>query len=213
MKKALLLLSTLIISSASFAQSNWSIGLRTGFEPIKYSSLESSKTNIRYQEQFFITRRIIKRLEIELNTSYILPITISSTQKNTFDGPDYYSTSTTTRSIYVGASLKYFIVQKQWMDVYAFAEVDATRNFGHSEAYNSAYYGAGGFIPEGQTSFKGSETKIPDIYAGGFGINKRIQKHFVINAQMGISCCYSGSIFSYSNSFTPKLQMGLAYTL
>jgi hypothetical protein len=215
MKTSLFSLSLFLTSAFCSAQSNWSVGLRTGAELAKTTSLNKESINPLFQQQLFISRRLFKQFELEVNVAYKGPIKTSSVSTGGLigDGPEYWSEASTTISMDFGIPIRYFILQKDNWSSFLMAGINASNSFTKSNTYSSAYFSWSGPIQEKYNLLNYSEFNLLNEIYFGAGFNKNIASNWKLNAQVSMNYNLNGSMNFYylTNNFSPKLQIGLAY--
>lgn len=202
------LLSIIIIFGPllTHAQSNWSFGARSGVELIKSPLFYPVATKPLFDNQLFLTKRIVGNLEVEVNCSYSSQLNYSYGGV-VYDSYEYYSQHTTINYLQVGIAARYFIIKTRTIAPYIIISANSVTTFTNTSFFSLEQYTR---LPN-----EGNETSVHTnylhLYAFGVGANKEITRHWNINTQCVVNYDYPGSTFSLSNHFTPKFQIGLAY--
>jgi len=204
MKPTCLLFLSLLSGATALAQSKWSAGYRTGAEPISVGGFENKE--LRLNQQLFLSHRIYKNLEAEINFGYKNSVS-NYYAGTTFDGPFYYSNYTKSSTIEYGLGIRYFIMKKNGWSPYIIGGVTGTTLFNKQSNFYTEEYTNVPIHAENKTT----ETSLFSKYYAGIGLNKSISKNWFLNVQTGLTYQYSGSDFTYSNEYTPKFQLGIGY--
>ncbi|KAA5533638.1 outer membrane beta-barrel protein [Taibaiella lutea] len=204
---------TLLIASSisSFAQSNWTVGLRSGAELAKTENLDREKIGLRFSQQLFITKRLFKNFELELNAAYKSPLINKYNFGPMMDGPSVELHTSTTHLIEVGLSARYFVYNSNGWSPYLFGGLNIARTFSKDVIYNDAYFGWSGYVPEQTNLYKYTNTNIPEEFYIGAGLNKTITTKWTLNTQMSLDYNNSAQKMITGNDLSPKLQIGIAY--
>ena len=214
--KSFLSLATLIVTGAnSHAQSNWSFGFRTGAEVSKTQTLNEQTEGLLFHEQLFVTKRIFKHLEVELNTAFKGGIKNATSIIGTNDGPDVSMQTSSSNIIELGLTLRYFFFNHNGWNTYTLAGLNASRTTTNSSSYNSAFTGWGGYFPDSYKNEKYRNYDYPNELYIGIGVNKSLTDKWKVNSQLLLSYANASQSMSQSyyimEEFSPKLQLGFAY--
>lgn len=211
MKKITLLITAIAASTQyNHAQSNWSVGLRTGAELSKsYNTLSERRTGILMNQQLFISKRIYKHLELELNMAYKGTVTNTEFNDQIYDGPEYYASTATYNTLEAGITLRYFIIDKKGWAPYVLGGINSNKQFIRYSSMSKDRYKPLADITES----KSTKNNVLAEYYVGIGLNKSIAKNWKINTQVSLAYNYNTFSFSYYplNDYSPKVQVGLAY--
>ncbi len=207
-KQTLTIIMLAAICLQARAQSNWSIGFRTGAALTKPQTLvDGNKSSMRLNQQLYITKRVIKHLEVEVNASYKGSQTINASSGPIYDGAEYWVNKTTYQMFEAGLTARYFVLERKGWAPFFFAGLNISQTYTKSSTTVKDWY-----KPDAIHSLTNSkEHDIPSEAYGGIGINKEIAKHWMLNTQLGLNInLVHGQFFDSYNPY-PKLQAGIAY--
>lgn len=182
MKKYFFSLALIPCYLVSNAQSNWSVGFRTGAELTKTININEEKKGILFSEQLFVTKKIFKNFEIELNTSYKSSVNNTYFYNEIYDGPEYLAETNTSKFLEIGMNARYFIFNKKGWSSYCGLGLNTVITYNSTNGYAGESYGWG-YYPATYFSNKSTNTNMLDVVSFSLGTNKRINEHWSLNAQ------------------------------
>lgn len=205
-KLTIILITTICIQVN--AQSNWSTGFRTGAALTNPQTLiDKNISSLLLNQQLYITKRVVKHLEVEVNASFKGSQTINASSGPIFDGAEYWTNKSTYRMFEAGLTARYFVLERKGWAPFLFAGLNISQTYIKSNTTVKDWDKPDAI----NSSTNSKEHDIPSEGYGGIGINKEIAKHWMLNAQLGLNINLVHGQFLDSYNPYPKLQAGIAY--
>jgi hypothetical protein len=210
MKKALLLLTTILsIVTISHAQ-KWSAGYRTGFR-----QLESPPTNdpygkdkIAWTNQVFLNRKITKRLETELTLDYTYK-NHGTSSFSYFDGPALVVMDQQTTMLTAGLYLRYYIYQYSRVRIFGQAGFTSHKSWTNYQALSYDYPNSS---PAYYSGTLNSGLVIAHTVAIGAGVSYDLSYRFYLNSLFNVNYYTGGAMrMSGSDPLARAAYVGLGF--